>query len=78
MNRVGITSLPVEILLDILDYLVPLSPIIGEDSSWRPPSGIHPWCPIGSQSSTSNQQEKDTRGELALDNPWHDLDSLRQ
>jgi hypothetical protein len=78
MSCVGITSLPVEILLDALGYLVPLSPIIGEDSSWTPPSRIHPWCTIGSKSNTSDQQDKETYGELTRDNPWYDLVSVRQ
>jgi hypothetical protein len=77
-----VSSLPVELLADIVKYLAPHTPIIGHDAAWAHPDGLLNWwdgyyrttMPLDSGSISSTN----TSWNEATVSPYESLLALRQ
>lgn len=78
----NILSLPPEILLGIIEGLVPRISIVGDDATYHDPSECKNWWALGAQARTAQEyaQEATRKRQIAIAvyNPYNDLLSLRQ
>jgi hypothetical protein len=70
-----IPSLPVELLANIVIYLMPHTPVIGHDAAWTHPRDILNWW--DGQYWTSRSTSTDSLVETAV-SPYASLLALRQ